>query len=80
MIIQSLFAQINGGEPPKREIEQFALRLRELKEAGANIPLVQIYSAHRPAINTCCEYLPLRALSNIAKCVREVSGLQTEVF
>lgn len=80
VVIQSLFALINGEEPPKEEIEEYALRLRELKEAGAQIAMVQIYSAHRPAINTHCEHLPLRALSHIAKRVREVSGLPTEVF
>ena len=80
VIIQSLFASINGWEPPFSEIDQFAQRLRELKEAGANIPLVQIYSSHRPVINRGVAHLPLRTLSNIAKHVREVSGLTTEVF
>jgi len=80
VIIQSLFAQINGAEPPEEEIEQFARRLRRLKEAGADIPLVQIYSAHRPAMDSSVVHLPLRTLSRIAKRVREVSGLKTEVF
>lgn len=80
VIIQSLFSEINDKEPPLREIDQFAERLRELKEAGANIPLVQIYSSHRAVINRGVSHLPLRTLSNIAKHVREISGLQTEVF
>src|ERR1043165_8560626 len=32
VVIQSLFPAINGQEPPAEEIEQFALRLRTLKE------------------------------------------------
>lgn len=80
IIIQSLFALIDGGEPTRKEVEQFALRLRRLKEKGAVIELVQIYSVHRPAINPRCKHLPLRSLSNIAKRVREASGLRTEVF
>lgn len=80
VIIQSLFAEINGTPPPDKEIEEYAQRLLELKQAGANIPLVQIYSAHRPAVREDVAHLPLRTLSAIAKRVREVTGLRTEVF
>lgn len=80
VIIQSLFSRWNGDEPPAGEIEQYAQRLRELKDAGAQIPLVQIYSATRPAPNSDCSHLPLKALSQIAERVRDVSGLRAEVF
>ena len=80
VIIQSLFSRWNGDEPPGWEIEQYAQRLRELKESGAQIPLVQIYSATRPALQPDCGHLPLKALSQIAERVREVSGLRAEVF
>jgi wyosine [tRNA(Phe)-imidazoG37] synthetase (radical SAM superfamily) len=80
IVIQSLFPAINGEEPPPEEIEQFAMRLRELKESGAQISLVQIYSATRPIQNAGCGHLPLRSLSRIAQVVRLVSGLKAEVF
>ncbi len=81
VIIQSLFPLLPGDEePPAEEIEQYALRLRELKEQGANIPLVQVYSAHRPAVRSACGHLPLRSLSRIAQRVRDVSNLRVEVF
>jgi wyosine [tRNA(Phe)-imidazoG37] synthetase (radical SAM superfamily) len=81
VIIQSLFAMLPGEEePPAEEIEQYALRLKELRERGANIPLVQVYSAHRPAVRSACAHLPLRSLSRIAQRVREVAGLKAEVF
>ena len=80
VVIQSLFPAINGEEPPAEEIEQFAMRLRQLKEQGAQIPLVQIYSATRPIQNAGCGHLPLRSLSRIAQVVRLVSGLKAEVF
>ena len=44
VIIQSLFPLLKGEEPPVEEIEQYVQRLRELREAGAQIPQVQIYS------------------------------------
>lgn len=80
VVIQSLFPSINGQEPPLEEIEQYALRLKELKEAGAQIPLVQIYSAARPTPNSICGHLPLKTLSDIVHTVRQVAGLKAEVF
>jgi len=80
VVIQSLFPSIDGEAPPASEIESYAQQLRELKEAGAQIPLVQIYSATRPTPHSECGHLPLRTLSNIAQRVREVAGLKAEVF
>jgi wyosine [tRNA(Phe)-imidazoG37] synthetase (radical SAM superfamily) len=80
IIVQSLFPLLHGEPPPDAEIEQYALRLKELKEAGAQITLVQIYSATRPTPHSECGHLPLRILSRIAQTVRQVAGLQTEVF
>lgn len=80
VVIQSLFPAINGEEPPLEEIEQYALRLKELKASGAQIRLVQIYSAARPTPNSGCGHLPLKILSRIAQTVRQVAGLKAEVF
>ncbi|MBU6410049.1 MAG: hypothetical protein KGR98_06655 [Verrucomicrobia bacterium] len=80
VIIQSLFVRLAGREPAAEEIEQYALRLRELKAAGAQIPLVQIYSAMRPTARTECSHLSLKILARIAERVREISGLKAEVF
>jgi wyosine [tRNA(Phe)-imidazoG37] synthetase (radical SAM superfamily) len=80
VIIQSLFPLINRREPSAEEIEQYAQRLRDLKNAGAQIPLVQIYSATRPAAHPGCGHLPLKTLAYIARRVREVSGLPADVF
>jgi wyosine [tRNA(Phe)-imidazoG37] synthetase (radical SAM superfamily) len=80
VVIQSLFPSINGLAPASEEILQYALRLKELKNAGAQIPLVQIYSATRPVHNPECDHLPLKTLSQIARTVRTVTGLKTEVF
>ncbi len=80
VVIQSLFPAINSEEPPLEEIEQYARRLLELKEAGAEISLVQIYSATRPSANSECGHLPLKTLSRIASIVRHNTGLKAEVF
>jgi wyosine [tRNA(Phe)-imidazoG37] synthetase (radical SAM superfamily) len=80
VIIQSLFPAIDGAGPCPSEIEEYATRLKELKDGGAAIALVQIYSATRPTHHAECGHLPLRTLSAIAKRVREVAGLKAEVF
>ncbi|HWH68143.1 MAG TPA: hypothetical protein VNT26_02050, partial [Candidatus Sulfotelmatobacter sp.] len=80
VVIQSLFPAIHNEEPPLEEIEQYAQRLSELKTAGANISLVQIYSATRPSASSDCGHLPLKVLSRIAHTVRQSTGLPAEVF
>jgi wyosine [tRNA(Phe)-imidazoG37] synthetase (radical SAM superfamily) len=80
VVIQSLFPAIHGEEPPFEEIREYALRLKELKAGGAQISLVQIYSAARPGVNSEWGHLPLRVLSQIAQTVRQTTGLRAEVF
>lgn len=80
VVIQSLFPAINGEAPTDFEIEQYAQRLKELTQQGAQISQVQIYSATRPMALAGCSHLPLRTLSRIAQTVRKVSGLKAEVF
>jgi wyosine [tRNA(Phe)-imidazoG37] synthetase (radical SAM superfamily) len=80
VVIQSLFPLIRDEEPPAEEIEQYVNRLQELKAGGAQIALVQIYSAHRPPHLPDCGHLPLKSLSRIARRVRAVTGLKAEVF
>ena len=80
VIIQSLFPAIHGEEPPFEEILEYALRLKELKAGGAQISMVQIYSAARPGVNAEWGHLPLRVLSQIAHTVRQTAGISAEVF
>jgi wyosine [tRNA(Phe)-imidazoG37] synthetase (radical SAM superfamily) len=80
VVIQSLFPALQSEEPPLEEIEQYSHRLLELKNGGANIPLVQIYSATRPSTTSESGHLPLRVLSRIAQIVRQTTGLTAEVF
>jgi wyosine [tRNA(Phe)-imidazoG37] synthetase (radical SAM superfamily) len=81
LVIQSLFARLNGAEPSADEIEAYSWRLKELITAGASISLVQIYSATRPIAHPSrCEHLRLPSLSRIAQIVRDITGLKVEVF
>jgi wyosine [tRNA(Phe)-imidazoG37] synthetase (radical SAM superfamily) len=80
VIIQSLFSLVDGQAPTVGQISEYAERLKELKQGGANIPLVQIYSATRPVHSDRIQHLPLRTMRQIADTVRNVAGLRAEVF
>jgi wyosine [tRNA(Phe)-imidazoG37] synthetase (radical SAM superfamily) len=80
IVIQSLFPALNGCGPSEHEVEKYAQVLKELTGAGANISLVQIYSAARPAVNPQCGHLRLRTLSQIARTVRGRTGLNVEIY
>jgi wyosine [tRNA(Phe)-imidazoG37] synthetase (radical SAM superfamily) len=80
IVIQSLFPEVEGAGPSEAEIQEYAVRLKQLKEDGAEISLVQIYSAVRPMARPGCRHLPLKVLSGIARTVRQTAGLRAEVF
>ncbi len=80
VIIQSLFALIDGQEPSAAEIEKYIERLQEFVTEGANIAAVQVYSAHRAPNRPNCAHLPLKTLSSIAQQVRAKTNLPAEVF
>ena len=80
VVIQSLFPLIHGEEPSLDEIDQFAKRLQDLIAGGAQISLVQVYSATRPMAHSECGHMPLKSLSRIAQTVKRATGLRVEVF
>jgi wyosine [tRNA(Phe)-imidazoG37] synthetase (radical SAM superfamily) len=80
VVIQSLFPMAFGQEPPPQEIDEYILRLADLKNAGAHISLVQIYSATRPIAHPDCGHMPLKKLSRISQLIKAETGLKAEVF
>jgi wyosine [tRNA(Phe)-imidazoG37] synthetase (radical SAM superfamily) len=80
IVIQSLFPLLGEAEPQPDEIEEYIRRLIELKDGGAMISQVQIYSATRPAAHPNCGHIPLQSLARICRRVRTETGLTAEVF
>ena len=80
IIIQSLFPLLGGWEALPEEIDEYIQRLRELKDGGAMISLVQIYSATRPAAHPDCGHIPLQSLARICRRIKTETGLKAEVF
>ena len=79
IVIQSLFPSIDGRGPSEEEIAAYLKCLEKIRAAGAKISLVQVYSVHRPAIQSNCRHLVLKELSSIARRIR-ATGLSAEVF
>lgn len=80
VILQSLFPRIQGRAIPLAEQDAFAARVEDLRRRGARIPLVQVYSATRPAAGGRCGHAALPELSSIARRIREITGIPASVF
>jgi wyosine [tRNA(Phe)-imidazoG37] synthetase (radical SAM superfamily) len=80
VVIQSSFPLVKGQEQPVTEVHKYVARLNELKDAGAQISQVQIYSGQNGHPHTKFGHLSLRVLSQIAQTIRQTTGLRVEVF
>lgn len=80
LVIQSMFVELDGLLPERNELSEYTRRLNELKDAGTQISLVQVYSATRPPHSRRCRHLSLRVLSEIANFVHQTTRLRVEVF
>ncbi|MBL9127554.1 MAG: hypothetical protein JNL97_07905 [Verrucomicrobiales bacterium] len=80
VVIQSLFVEVDGVLPERTELIEYGRRLLRLKQEGAQISVVQIYSATRPHHSKMCRHLSLRVLSDVAAAVHQMTGLRVEVF
>jgi len=78
--IQSLFCSVNEMEPRDSEIGDYIQRLLEIRDRGAAISEVQVYSIVRPPSHNGCGRLSLSQLSLIARRIRSETGLPVEVY
>jgi wyosine [tRNA(Phe)-imidazoG37] synthetase (radical SAM superfamily) len=79
VVLQSLFAAVDGQPPARSEISAYLGCLTRLKDLGAMIHRVQIHSVTRSLKGSGCTHLPLGSLSGIARRVRLEVGLEAEV-
>ncbi len=80
VVIQSLFPRLHDAEPPECEITAYIEQLLRLRDQGAQISQVQIFSTRKISEVNGCRHLPLRSLSHIARRVHEETGLTVDVF
>ncbi|MFM7100391.1 MAG: hypothetical protein ACKO3N_04405, partial [Verrucomicrobiota bacterium] len=72
--------RLSGRGMPVREQEAYVQRLAQLRQAGARIDFVQVYSAHRPPVLHTCTHAALSELSALARRVRDLAGIPAGVF
>jgi wyosine [tRNA(Phe)-imidazoG37] synthetase (radical SAM superfamily) len=80
LVIQSLFMRLQGEGPSPHEIEAFCERLREIRQAGGQLKLIQIYTVARPPAESFVTALSPGEVDAIVARVRTYTGLETEGF
>lgn len=80
IVIQSLFMLVNQEPPSEAEIDAYCDRLNEIVSAGGQIKLVQVYTIARQTAEAYVASLKSAQVDEIAREVRDKTGLQTEVY
>ena len=79
IVIQSLFMRIHGEAPQRDEIDAYVARLRELRDGGCRIKLVQVYTTARTTAEKYVTPLENALLDELAENVRTL-GLRAETY
>lgn len=79
IVIQSLFMNVHGQPPVAEEITAYVRRLVDLKSAGCQIKLVQVYTVARTVAEAYVTPLPDEIVDDIARQVK-AAGLPVESY
>ena len=81
LTIQTLFLEWQGQGPSEGEIEAYKARLQALRDSGARLQGLQIYTVARPTPEAAARPLGARALDSLAASVADaIPGLPVQVF
>ncbi|NLE39823.1 MAG: radical SAM protein [Pirellulaceae bacterium] len=80
IVIQTLFARLDGAPPSNEELAAYCGRLRQIVAAGGRIQGVQVHTLARRPAETWVAALSGNELDAIGKRVRDETGLVVEVF
>jgi wyosine [tRNA(Phe)-imidazoG37] synthetase (radical SAM superfamily) len=76
LVIQSLFMRVNGEPPTPAELDAFCDRLDEIKLAGGQLKLVQIYTIARRPAESCVTPLADAEVDSIVALVKRRTGIE----
>lgn len=79
IVIQSLFMNVHGEPPSHAELSAYIDRLQEIRAAGCQIKLVQIYTVARGPAESFVTPLPDASVDAIADRVKQI-GLPVETY
>jgi wyosine [tRNA(Phe)-imidazoG37] synthetase (radical SAM superfamily) len=80
IVIQSLFMRVNGEPPSAAECAAYAARLNEIRAAGGQIKLVQIYTVARQPAESYVDPLTKAEVDALTELVRTQTGLEAAPF
>ncbi|QDU79421.1 Radical SAM superfamily protein [Polystyrenella longa] len=80
LVIQSLFMNVHDEPPTPAEIAAYCDRLNEIKDAGGQIKLVQVYTIARQTTESYVTPLADAKVDEIATQVENSTGLSAEVY
>jgi wyosine [tRNA(Phe)-imidazoG37] synthetase (radical SAM superfamily) len=80
VVIQSLFMCVDGEPPPESELEAYVQRLVELRQAGGQVRLVQVYTVARTPAETYVEPWADQELDRLVARVQLATGWPAEAY
>ena len=78
--IQTCFLRVRGEGPSPEEVAAYCARLNDIRAKGGQLKMVQLYTVARRPPYEWVTSLPDAALEEIARIVREDTGLEVETF
>jgi wyosine [tRNA(Phe)-imidazoG37] synthetase (radical SAM superfamily) len=80
VVIQALFLKMHGEPPAAEELSAFCDRLDEIKQAGGQIKLVQVYTVAREPAEPWVSALEVAEVDAIVSLVKQRTELKAEGF
>ena len=80
LVIQSLFMRVEGVPPTEAELEAFCDRLNEIRAAGGDLSLVQVYTIARQPAESYVTPLEDAEVDAIVRLVRDRTSLEVVGF
>ncbi|HBO45350.1 MAG TPA: hypothetical protein DD670_15755 [Planctomycetaceae bacterium] len=80
IVIQTLFARLNGASPSDEELASYCGRLCEIVSAGGRIQGVQVHTVARRPAETWVAALGDQELDAVGNRIHDETGLVVEVF
>ncbi|MDA7980193.1 MAG: radical SAM protein [Pirellulales bacterium] len=80
IVIQALFMRIHGKPPSEQELAAFADRLNEIRAAGGQFKLIQVYTVARQPAESFVEAISDCAVDEIVEMVQVRCGIPAQAF
>lgn len=80
IVIQSLWMRVEGQPPPEEEVRAFAARLNDIRSAGGQFKLIQVYTIARDTAEAYVSALNRTELEHVAEIIARETQLPIELY